>query len=322
MTPLVLFSGFLGAGKTTFLEALLPHLGAGGMRPHVILNDYRNAAVDAARLARLSDAVRPISGSCVCCGSREELLEMLEEIPRGAADVLLIEANGTTDTEELVEILTLDRRSEPFTLPVQVAVIDGKRWQKRFWHNGLEASQARTASHGFISRADSVPSERLREVERSLLRVNPRLRRTTPQEFAAALARLAADVAPLPPRDHGRNEGGSAAERAAPAHASHAHHHFASLEFRLAALVDESALLAALRALPADVVRVKGVCYYNASPDVPRLFQVVGGGSSEIQVFPLDARPSVAPTIVLIGGALDEAGIRTLLVGILDGATA
>ena len=47
MTPLILIAGFLGAGKTTLLRALLPRLGARGLRPHVILNDYENADVDA-----------------------------------------------------------------------------------------------------------------------------------------------------------------------------------------------------------------------------------------------------------------------------------
>jgi len=321
MIPLVLFSGFLGAGKTTFLENLLPQLGVAGLRPHVILNDYRNAGVDAARLSRLSDAVRPISGSCVCCSSREELLEMLEEIPLDAGGVLLIEANGTTDTEELVEILTLDRRAEPFTLPVQLAVIDGKRWQKRFWHNALEASQVRTAAHGFISRTDEITGARMREVERSLMKINPRLRRTAPEEFASALAGLAAAVAAAPARDHGREGQQSPAQVGtipSPAPAHH-HHHFASLEYRLHPTLDEPELMTALRALPTEVVRVKGVCYFTASPEVPRLFQMVGGGGGEIQVFPLDARPSVAPTIVLIGGALDEPAIRATLAGLIDG---
>ncbi len=52
MTPLVLLVGFLGAGKTTYLRALIPALTAEGLQPHVIINDYQNARVDAEPPAR------------------------------------------------------------------------------------------------------------------------------------------------------------------------------------------------------------------------------------------------------------------------------
>jgi G3E family GTPase len=77
MTPLVLITGFLGSGKTTRLRELLPHLIEAGVRPHVILNDYANADVDSATLRDLVPDITPITGSCVCCDSRDELFDVL-----------------------------------------------------------------------------------------------------------------------------------------------------------------------------------------------------------------------------------------------------
>jgi hypothetical protein len=54
----------------------------------------------------------------------------------------------------LIELLSLAPELEQFAQPIQVSVIDGKRWQKRFWHNGLELDQAKTANHLFVSRTD------------------------------------------------------------------------------------------------------------------------------------------------------------------------
>ncbi|MEM9017829.1 MAG: GTP-binding protein, partial [Verrucomicrobiota bacterium] len=46
--PLLFITGFLGAGKTTFLRALLEELHGLNLTADVILNDYENADIDAA----------------------------------------------------------------------------------------------------------------------------------------------------------------------------------------------------------------------------------------------------------------------------------
>lgn len=63
MTPLVILVGFLGAGKTTYLKNLLPQLVKVGIEPHVIINDYENATVDAELFAGLTKHITPINGS-------------------------------------------------------------------------------------------------------------------------------------------------------------------------------------------------------------------------------------------------------------------
>ena len=151
MTPLILLVGFLGAGKTTYLRRLLPQLSKLGIEAHIIINDYQNASVDAELLHDLTEMIVPISGSCVCCGSRDKLLSALEDFDHRPGRVVIIETNGRTDSEELIELLSLATELEQFALPTQVSVIDGKRWQKRFWHNGLELDQAKTANHLFVS---------------------------------------------------------------------------------------------------------------------------------------------------------------------------
>jgi G3E family GTPase len=168
MTPLILLVGFLGAGKTTYLRRLLPQLSQLGIEAHIIINDYQNASVDAELLHDLTEMIVPISGSCVCCGSRDKLLSALEDFDHRPGRVVIIEANGTTDSEELIELLSLAPTLEQFAPPTQVSVIDGKRWQKRFWHNGLELDQAKTANHLFVSRTDEIDKTRLRKVNESL----------------------------------------------------------------------------------------------------------------------------------------------------------
>lgn len=322
MTPLLLLVGFLGAGKTTYLRELLPALRAGGLDAHVIINDYQNARVDAELLHELAAAIRPISGSCVCCGSRDELIEALAAVEPAPGRLVVVETNGTTDAEELIELLSLEPALERFTQPVVVSIIDGQRWQKRFWHNGLEREQARAAGYLHISRAAEVGATRLREVEQSLTRHGIHAPQTPPAALAAEIARIAAAVQDLPGRsrtahpadcgcghdhDHHHHDHGESSPH--PAHADG--HHFASLQIDLPVPVAREAVARFVAALPAEVLRIKGLARLADSPDEFHVFQRVD--SAPVQWLPIGPTSRIPhPLAVLIGPRLDEPGIRAL----------
>jgi len=193
MTPLVLVVGFLGAGKTSFLKKIVPLLRSARLEPVVVINDYQNARVDAEQLRQLTGEVEAISGDCVCCGSKDELLAFLENFPHAPGKVAIVETNGTTDSEQLIEMLSLQPNLRRFSLPLQVSIIDAQRWQKRFWHNSLEREQARTASHVILTRADIVPAKRLAEVHESLEHHGVHGAHVTVEDFAGELAEISAD---------------------------------------------------------------------------------------------------------------------------------
>ncbi len=295
--PLVLLVGFLGAGKTTFLERVIPEFDALERKPHVILNDYQNAAVDSARLATLTKLVQPIHGSCVCCESRDELLDSLAQIEAEENRVVLVEANGTTDAEELVEMLAMDARAKKFSPPVQVAVIDASRWQKRLWHNKLEAAQVKMAAYAWVTRMDAISDKRREKVESSLKVVNPRMIALSPKAIAE---RVAGGEAPfeLPHHQCGEHHGHD--EECAGHH--HVHHHFASAERALPAVVERDWLERVVSRIPAEAVRVKGICYFEVG-GAAHLFQRVEGETVPT-IVPLEVTPTTPPVMILIGSHL------------------
>src|SRR5688572_7345997 len=191
MIPLALVAGFFGAGKTRFLTTVIPELHARGLRTRVLLNDFESAEIDITRLTTLSSLVTPLSGECVCCSSIEELLTALATMPVEPSSVVLIEANGATETEELLARLTSERRLSRYTLPVQVTIVDAKRWQKRWWHKGLEVNQTRTATHVHVNWTHRVRADRLAAVDDGIRSVNPHAVFTSPVGFACDLQRLA-----------------------------------------------------------------------------------------------------------------------------------
>jgi len=192
--PLVLLAGFLGAGKTRFLTDVIPLLHARGVRVRVVLNDFENAEIDASRLASLNALVTPLNGECVCCISLRDLMDTLYAVPADAGTVMLIEANGATETDELIGFLTMDSKLSQYTPPLQLTVLDAGRWQKRWFHNALERAQATTATHLHMNWTQQLSAERLRKTEGSVRAVNARAALTTPVHFADEMAALVESV--------------------------------------------------------------------------------------------------------------------------------
>jgi G3E family GTPase len=283
MTPLILISGFLGAGKTTLLKALLPQLVGQGVRPHVVLNDYMNARVDAATLGEYTRLVTPITGTCVCCGSQDELIDSLVIAEKTPESIALLEANGTADTSQLIEILSAKQALSGYSLPIQINVIDGKRWQKRHWHNKLERSQVETAGYLYITRKEQVSPERYDQVEIETRVLAPRAQVVVnPEDIAAALVDLVRDVPNLPPRRFHAGQKGDLDKEAHHHHTNghhhhhhghqHTAHHFACLELPLPPNLTRQALQTFLEKLPPEVLRAKGIAAFQ-DEEQPVYFQ-------------------------------------------------
>ncbi len=299
MIPLALLVGFLGAGKTRFLTNVIPELHARGLRPRVVLNDFANADIDAARLALLDALVTPLNGECVCCTSLRELMDTLHAVEGRPGDVMLIEANGATEADELLGYLSMDRRLAQFTLPLQVTVIDASRWQRRWWHNTLEAAQARTATHVMLNWTDRLKPARMDVVQASVRQVNPRAELTTPALFAGLLAALSVEtrdtftrVTSLP----------VASDSAAHLHTHagmHAHP-FASATLPLPSLVDRAAFHAFVGALPDHVVRAKGLVRFRDQPTSMFVWNRIGS-RKRVLLDPSSPHADAQPVALFIG---------------------
>lgn len=106
-TPVTVIGGFLGAGKTTYLNHLLR---SGGARYAVLVNDFGAVNIDAGLIARHDGATMTLTNGCVCCsiggGFFETLGRILDEPT--PFDHIIIEASGVGDPWRIAEIALVE----------------------------------------------------------------------------------------------------------------------------------------------------------------------------------------------------------------------
>ncbi len=106
-TPVTVIGGFLGAGKTTFVNHLLR---TGGQRYAVLVNDFGAINIDAGLIARHDGTTMTLTNGCVCCsigdGFVETLCGLLDSGQR--FDRILIEASGVGSPWRIGEIAMID----------------------------------------------------------------------------------------------------------------------------------------------------------------------------------------------------------------------
>lgn len=87
--------GFLGAGKTTALQAAAAELSKRGLRIGVITNDQGTEIVDTRVMRHLNIPTREIGGGCFCC-KFNDLVEQAEQIiDQEQPEIILAEAVGS-----------------------------------------------------------------------------------------------------------------------------------------------------------------------------------------------------------------------------------
>ncbi|MDI3418784.1 CobW family GTP-binding protein [Streptomyces luteolus] len=104
--PVVVLAGFLGSGKTTLLNQLLKH--SGGNRIGVVVNDFGAIEIDAMSVAGQVGSTVSLGNGCLCCAvDGSELDAYLEKLTRPSVglDVIVIEASGLAEPQELVRML-------------------------------------------------------------------------------------------------------------------------------------------------------------------------------------------------------------------------
>src|SRR6201991_4694400 len=169
--PVLLVTGFLGAGKTTVVNHLLAH--AEGRRIAAVVNDFGAINIDAELIAGAGDGVVSLANGCICCTLEGDLLRTLAALLRRdpKPEFIVIETSGIADPADIVRNLMDPVIFKEAPLETVLCVLDATIPATKLNDDALLRSQLRAADVIAFSKTDIVDQTNraaLREAVRAL----------------------------------------------------------------------------------------------------------------------------------------------------------
>ena len=165
-----LITGFLGAGKTTFIKNMIKHLS--GERIYLIINEFGREGIDGTLLAELGAAIDEIDNGSIFCTCRQDqfedsLLKATEELP----DVILVEASGLSDPTNIHKILARDRFKE-INYRGGICLADATRLHKVYDTALVVKKQISISDIILLNKIDMASPELVEEAKKLIYRAN------------------------------------------------------------------------------------------------------------------------------------------------------
>ncbi len=161
MTRIDIYSGFLGAGKTTLIKKMISEAYA-GQKLVLIENEFGEIGIDGGFLQEAGISITEMNSGCICCSLVGDFGRALTQvIEQYAPDRIIIEPSGVgklSDVIAAVEKVT----AHDVVLGFTVAVVDAgkvKVYMKNFGE--FYNNQVETADTVILSRTDSIPQQKL-----------------------------------------------------------------------------------------------------------------------------------------------------------------
>ena len=218
MTKIDVYSGFLGAGKTTLIKKMIAESYA-GQKLVLIENEFGEIGIDGGFLQDAGINITEMNSGCICCSLVGDFGKALTQVIADYnPDRIVIEPSGVgklSDVVAAVEKVTND----DVVLDCTVAVVDAgkvKVYMKNFGE--FYNNQIETANTIILSRTDSIPQQKL-DTAVELLREHNATATivTTPwdqltgaqiMEAMEGKGRVAADLAQMEEEHHHHHEEG------------------------------------------------------------------------------------------------------------------
>lgn len=299
--PVLLVTGFLGAGKTTVVNAMLAH--AEGRRIAAVVNDFGAINIDAELIAGAADGVISLANGCICCSLEGDLLRTLAALLRRSPrpECIVIETSGVADPADIVRNLMDPVVWREAPLETVLCVVDAAAPPSAL-DDALLRAQLRAADVVALSKADLAGPDAVGRMRAAVAVIKP----------AAVVVEAVHGLLPMellfptdpdrPPTDRDIGKRGPAADR------------FESLSWTSEQPVSLPRLQRAIGRLAPKLARAKGFYETAEEPGRPMLFQLAGGRAT---LAPAAPAPPGAPRVRMVFiaeiGVLSAAEIATVM---------
>ena len=164
MTKVDIISGFLGAGKTTFIKQMIDQVFA-GQKLVLIENEFGEIGIDGGFLKDAGIEITEMNSGCICCTLVGDFSVALKKVlDEYHPDRVLIEPSGVGKLSDIVRAVEDVKTDAPIGIEGRITVVDGKK-AKMYMKNFGEfyKDQVASASTIVISRTQEMSGDKIEE---------------------------------------------------------------------------------------------------------------------------------------------------------------
>jgi len=266
--PVILVTGFLGAGKTTFLNWLInthPNL-----KISLILNEFGDVKLESQFIKQgAKNEVVELANGCMCCVAKSDIPRVikliLEKSPK--TEYILIEASGLSDPDPIHETLESPDLSEKVYLSSVICIVDAVNFEKTRESHQIVMSQIGDANIIILSKIKEAGEEKTLRIKSFIegIGINTRVvlwnESLSPDMFLEK-TNLPKEIEDKKVHEH-----------------RHSHEEYDDFLFKSNKEIDIEKFIEVVNSLPENIVRAKGYLLANGRK---KMVQYVSG---QLEIF-------------------------------------
>lgn len=173
MIPVQLVTGFLGAGKTTYMNRLLE---ATDERLLVIVNELGSVNIDEQLIVKMDQEQIELSNGCICCSIQSDLSKTFYQLAsKDTFDRIVIETTGVADPAPIIQTIYYDDYLRTrFKLTAILTVVDASQMDRELFIEGIH--QIAYADVILMNKIDLVDDVTLEQAHERIKALNPTVR--------------------------------------------------------------------------------------------------------------------------------------------------
>lgn len=282
--PITIISGFLGAGKTTLLNYILST--EHKRKIAVLVNDFGEINIDSELILDIENEVDntvSLSNGCICCSLSEDFVESIQELMERPEEIdhIIVEASGVSDPAAIVLSIISSGIRDLIRLENIITLVDAE--------NVIELADGRSAELGIaqisvadiliLNKVDLIDLDRLLVVRHSLEEVLPGARIVESVQGRVPIELVFGLGGFDPDRFLNRNAMDIHVHSHESSHGHHHHEHdkvFSTWSYETDKVLSYEKVKRAVKSLPTDIFRAKGILNLDDSPDKRAVLHLVG----------------------------------------------
>lgn len=175
MPSIYLITGFLGAGKTTFLKNRLEHT---DVSTGVLINEFGKINIDSITIReRGLNLVELTNGSIFCSCLKENFIESLAYLVKQDLKEIYIESSGLSDPSDMskvLEILAKTTGKDSFKFMGTICIVDGVYFKAELQKMVNVERQIKHSQYIVINKTDMVDKRSIGEIIKVIKGINPK----------------------------------------------------------------------------------------------------------------------------------------------------